>query len=509
MTAPGVDKAASPQLDVRTRLEILDNVGCGIWLFDGVDVRYVNAAMEQLTGYTRTELLQPGFFSSLLHPDSVQAVWDRGVARIRGEPVPEEYEAAIIARGGRVVHLALHARQIALPIGVCSLVSATDITPQKVAERLRGTSEAYYRTLLDAIPAHVITTNAAGEATFVNRHWTDYTGQSMARAMSRGTGLAVHREDAPAAADHWAEAMATQTGYEIDYRVRRADGVYRWQSWRIEPVRDTADGELLGWTGVGIDVDDAKRLQLELGETNRQLAIANAVKDDFLALVSHELRTPLTTISGMAELLVRRIDTLSDHDRIESLAQVQRDAERLQSVVENLLVLARLDQEGIEFEPVLAQRVAGAVLRSYTAAHPQRRLRLAAPLDAPAVLSQPTLLRLVLENLVGNAIKYSPPAAPVEVRLQPAEDHLEVSVLDRGWGIGREDRVKIFEPFYRTPEAAHSRAPGAGLGLAVARRLVELHGGTIGVRPRRDGGTVFSFTLPTVQALDADGPTGN
>jgi signal transduction histidine kinase len=321
------------------------------------------------------------------------------------------------------------------------------------------------------------------------------------RALALGTARIIHREDAAEAAALWANAKETQTGYEVDYRVRRADGVYRWQSWRIQPVH--SGSELIGWTGVGIDTDDAKRLQLELSQANEQLAVANAVKDDFLALVSHELRTPLTTIAGLAEVLVRRHDVLSEQDRRESLQQLRQDSERLQAIIENLLVLARIDQDGVELEPVLVQRIASDVLAAAKAAHPARRIRLLSEDDAAPVLSQGTLLRLILENLVGNALKYSDPGSPIDLRLQSQDGGIAVSVLDRGWGITAEDRRRVFEPFFRAPDATRSRAPGVGLGLAVSQRLVALHGGTISVRNRRGGGTAFEFWLPLL-----DDPTG-
>jgi PAS domain S-box-containing protein len=491
------------ELDVASRLEVLDNVGCGIWLFDGEDVRYVNREMAVLTGYTRDELLQPQFFSTLLHADYVEMVLERGRARLRGERVPEDYEAALIAKDGSVVHLALHARVVELPIGQASLVSAVDITAQKRAEAAQGTSEAYYRSLLDTVPAHVMTTDPHGKATYVNGYWLEYTGLSLKESLQRGTAQAVHPEDGRAANRAWRRAMREGTGYDIDYRIRHRSGTYRWQSWRIRPVfREGV--ELLGWTGVGLDVDDAKRLQIQLEQANADLIAANRVKDEFLALVSHELRTPLTTIGGLAGLLVRQHRGLAPEELQDTLVELQQDAGRLSAIVENLLALARLEHEPLEFEPVLPQRLVAEVVDSLRRANPGAKVRLMVAPGVPPIASQPTLFRLLVENLVANALKYSPAGAAVAVKVGARDGQVSIEVLDRGWGIEEGDEERIFEPFYRANPRAGT--PGLGLGLAVCKRLAELHGGSISARARAGGGSAFELLLPEMPVIEAGLP---
>ncbi len=303
----------------------------------------------------------------------------------------------------------------------------------------------------------------------------------------------IHPDDAREARRRWNKALREGIGDDIDYRIRASDGAYRWQSWRINPV--LRDGVSLGWTGVGIDTEEAKRLQIALEESNAQLEQANAVKDAFLALVSHELRTPLTTIAGLASLLVRRFDLLDDDERRTSLAQLHSDATRLAEIIENLLVLARLDKGALAMEPVLVHRLVEQVVDSIKSRHPGRTVNFEGGRTFPAVIGEPTLLRLVIENLVANAIKYSPADSSIEVRVD-ATEHLAISVSDRGWGVSDADQANVFEPFFRSAQALQSGAPGVGLGLAVCRRLIDLHGGTITFAPRPGGGSVFQFTIP-------------
>jgi PAS domain S-box-containing protein len=486
---------ASPDgLDIGTRLELLDRVGCGIWLFDGTDTRYVNNALAAMTGYTREELLAPGFFGQLIHPDYTSLVWDRGTARVRGEQVPENYEAVFLTKSGEPLWLELHAKVVELPIGTGSLVSAVDVSARKKAEEAYGESVAHHQALVDTVQAHVITTDARGRATFVNRHWLDYTGLTLEESLRRGTADVIHPEDVQAADEAWRAARRDGEGYQVDYRIRASGGEYRWQSWRIQPVR-ASGGETLGWTGVGIDIHDAKSLQLALSQANEDLLVANRFKDDFLGLVSHELRTPLTTMRGLTTHLLRRPATDIDVEGRETLAQIESDALRLQSVIENLLLMARIDSEGVEFEPVLLARLADSAVANLRRRY-DRKIEIIAPPGLPPVLGVADLLRMVIENLAENAVKYSPKAVPVTLKLSNDADRVQLSVMDRGPGIRAEDRDRIFEPFYRSREATASRVSGLGLGLTVCNRILQLHCTSLELAEREGGGACIGFSLP-------------
>lgn len=493
--------AATSEPEAFARLDLLDHVGCGVWLFDGTDTRYVNLAMEGLSGYTRHELLSPGFFATLIHPAYQEIIVERGRARIRGEAVPEQYEAALISADGRTVHLALSARIIDMPSGRGSLVSAVDITAWKAAELQRAETEARFRGVLDTVPAHVITTSPDGRPTFVNHHWLEYTGLSLEDSMATGTGPLIHPDDVRPAARAWKAAKRTATGYEIDYRIRTAGGDYRWQRWRILPVKDEA-GQLLAWTSASLDIDETKQLQVELERANEELKRVNEVKDEVLGLVSHELRTPLTTLIGNANALTRWGTTLAVADREQAVADIRHDAERLQFIIENMLVLARAGaDEAPELEPVLLNRVIGGVVRDFRARHPRRVIELDGA-DSPAtVLGNDTYVRQILINLLSNADKYSPAQEPITVTLSIGDGRVVTSVRDRGKGVPESHRDLLFDAFFRS--SSNSRqASGMGLGLTVCKRLVEEQHGAISARPAPQTGTIFEVSLPLVDTED-------
>lgn len=240
-------------------------------------------------------------------------------------------------------------------------------------------------------------------------------------------------------------------------------------------------------------------LAIENARLFEQLTAANRTKDEFLGLISHELRTPLTTIVGLSDILARRIDELTPRDRREALDQLQSDSSRLQTLIENLLVLARMESgKDFDHEPFLLQRLIPGIVALHRARHPHREVQVRVPENLPVVSGQSAWLRQVIENLLGNAEKYSPWTKPIHIEAEDKGEFVEVRVLDRGAGIAESARDDVFEAFFRTEDAAHK--PGAGLGLAVSKRLVEVHGGRIWCEPRNEGGTVFAFTLPVNQA---------
>ncbi len=222
---------------------------------------------------------------------------------------------------------------------------------------------------------------------------------------------------------------------------------------------------------------------------------ANDAKDEFLGFISHELRTPITVIHGGAHVLRTRRDTLPAEVADSILADVEREAERLSRMLENLLALARaeLDRE-VPVEPVLLQRL---IARLVAGLEPGNGCTVELRVEAspPPVAGDPDYLDHVMRNLIQNAAKYSPHGSVIEVVVAGDASGGTVTVLDRGPGVPPEDIDRIFERFFRSSRTARL-APGAGLGLAVCRRLIEGMGGTIRAELRHGDGLAVTFWLP-------------
>jgi signal transduction histidine kinase len=233
---------------------------------------------------------------------------------------------------------------------------------------------------------------------------------------------------------------------------------------------------------------------VRVAELNSQLGRALDAKDEFIAMLGHELRTPLTVIAGNAELLAA---SPSNPEADGPVEDIRREAHLLRQSIEDLLTLARLDRgDLLPTEPVLINHLLERVVDQCRRRFPGRQIEL---LRETTVVAEgvPTYLRHAMDNVIANALKYSPANSPVEVRLAKHGTHAVVEVCDRGPGISREERSAVFTPFYRSRRTSGA-AGGAGIGLTVTRRLMEAQGGEVKFMPRPGGGSIFRLTVELV-----------
>jgi len=238
-----------------------------------------------------------------------------------------------------------------------------------------------------------------------------------------------------------------------------------------------------------------------LAQVNEELRRLDELKSEFLAMVSHELRTPLTAIIGYSRLLMRQVYGPLTPKQIEQQEAIFRSAQRLTDLINDLLDVSRLEAGRIEIQPrpTDARHAAEQVISVVRVAAQAKQIRITndLPADLPPALADPTRLHQILVNLVGNAVKFTPPGGAVRVHGDVHKEQLWIAVEDTGVGIEREELARIWDPFYQVESPMHRRHGGSGLGLAIVRRLVELHGGL--VRAESDGhntGSRFIFTLP-------------
>jgi PAS domain S-box-containing protein len=266
------------------------------------------------------------------------------------------------------------------------------------------------------------------------------------------------------------------------------------ESGRTYTTADVALAEEVGQRA-GLAVENAM-LYRKSQDVQEELRRANEAKDEFLGLVSHELRTPITTIYGGAHLLRTRGATIDEESRISVLEDIEHEAERLHRIVEDLLVLARLELGGeIATEPVLLQRMVEKSVNTFKKRRPGREFLLQLDDAMAPVRASNVYLEQILRNLMSNADKYSPPETAIEIISYMQDGDAVTSVMDRGPGIALEEVDLIFERFYRSQGTA-KQAGGAGIGLTVCKRLVEAQNGRIWADPREGGGLIVSFSLP-------------
>jgi two-component system, OmpR family, sensor kinase len=257
---------------------------------------------------------------------------------------------------------------------------------------------------------------------------------------------------------------------------------------RVTPADDGTEVGVLG-----------SALNTMLGEIEEAFAARTASEERlrrFLADASHELRTPLTSIRGYAEMFDRGLRDRPE-DLAVSLHHIRNEADRMGIMVEDLLLLARLGRERplAQDQVDLVHVVTGALDAARTVA-PDRTFTLDAP-DTVTVVGDGNRLRQVVDNLLANAIKHTPPATAVDVRLTVDHEDAVLQVRDHGPGIAMADRPRIFEPFFRADSSRTRSTGGAGLGLPIVSAIVAAHGGEVRVGGAAGGGAVFRVRLPT------------
>jgi signal transduction histidine kinase len=247
---------------------------------------------------------------------------------------------------------------------------------------------------------------------------------------------------------------------------------------------------------------EADAARAALASQNDQLREVDTLKDDLISLVSHELRTPLTSIVGYLDLVVEDGESLTEEQR-SFLEVVGRNAKRLLSLVSDLLFVAQSEAGRMELERaplVLRELIENAVSAAVPTAQARSIDLTFACHDAGNVVGDDQRLAQVVDNLLSNALKFTPPGGSVAVTLRKDGNTVLVEVADTGFGISPDEQDRLFTRFFRTESAVKRAIQGTGLGLSIAKAIVEGHGGTIGVESADGKGATFRVALPSAMA---------
>ncbi len=271
--------------------------------------------------------------------------------------------------------------------------------------------------------------------------------------------------------------------------------------------RSEVASSLLGLAAVIWFATFATRLVRRIGNQNAELQLADVAKDEFLSTVSHELRTPLTSIHGFLEMLLDSSDDPLSEEQRSFVTTVQRGSVRLERLVNDLLLLAQLRVGPLDIQTVntdLVAIVSDSVTSAYAGAtHKALELTFAAPRDPILVDADTVRFGQAVDNLISNAIKFTPGGGHIEVALVHDGERATLTVSDTGMGMTEAEIERLFEPFFRTHSARTKQIQGTGLGLPIVKAIVDAHGGTIDVTSEPDTGTSFAVTLPVTQTYGA------
>jgi PAS domain S-box-containing protein len=379
-----------------------------------------------------------------------------------------------------------------------------DVTTQRAAERALRESEEHFRMLADSTPALIWMSGPERDLRFFNRSWLEFTGRSSEEEAGDGWLSGVHPDDVARVTSTFSQAAAQLRPFDLEYRLRRHDGTWRWLMQRAIPLID-AHGQFEGYISSAIDITDRRSIESE----NRRLYIeaqdANRAKDEFLGTISHELRTPLTAILGWSRLLLKGV--ADEPTRQLGLEAILRSARNQNELIDDILDVARFitGKLRVEMEVVdlvaIAREVTDAI-RPQTAA---KKITLACDFpETPIPLrGDSKRLRQVIWNLVSNALKFTPKGGSIDISIHPEREAVRLEVRDNGRGIAPDFLPRIWDRFVQGDSTTTREHGGLGLGLSLARYLTELHGGSIEAASAGvDKGAVFTVTLPRERAAE-------
>ena len=469
----------------------------------------VNQALCQIVGYTEVELLATDF-QSITHPDDLAADLSRVRRLLAGEVASYQMEKRYIHKDGRVVWILLNVSLVRDGVGQPQyfIAQIQDITLRKLAgEKLRR-SEAMMAAAerLARFGSWELDLNDP-QVNSNPLRWSD----ECYRIFGYEPGSVpvtnelffsrIPADDHEAIRHAVTRAIAERGVYSIEHRVELPGGEVRHIHEQARVVVDEATGQPVKMAGTAHDITERRQVMEELLKAKESAEAAARAKSEFLAMISHEIRTPLNPILGAAQLLLGQ--ECAPEQR-ELLQIIQNAGEHLLTLLSDILDLAKLESGGaaVSQAPCQIGELVQGVLDIKSADARRKGVALAMQLDpglAFCYLVDEPRLRQILLNLVGNAVKFTNEGS-VTVKIERLEegrerDLLRLSVRDTGIGLSAEHRQRIFEPFYQVDSSATRRYEGAGLGLSICRRLVEMMGGDISVESRLGEGATFSFAL--------------
>ncbi len=372
-----------------------------------------------------------------------------------------------------------------------------DVTDERHAQERLRISEERYRSLIESSASMVWTTDSDGELKGDQPSWTRFTGQTPSQFERYGWLDAVHPEDRGAAGAAWQNAVANNTLFSVDMRVRRKDGEWRTMAARAVPLRTS--GRIREWVGTHTDITEQKRAEEELNIAKESAEAANRAKSQFLANMSHELRTPLSAVIGYSELLEEEMEDRGDKDTLADVQKIQSNARHLLSLINDVLDLSKIEADRMttyaeEFSAAQLLQDVSNTMKGLVA-QKGNELLLEVAGDLGTMNSDQVKLRQCLFNLVSNAAKFTE-KGHITLRGSRAGDTLTFSVSDTGIGMTPEQTAKLFERFAQADASTTRKYGGTGLGLAITRAFCRLLGGDIAVRSAAGEGSTFTMNLP-------------
>lgn len=378
------------------------------------------------------------------------------------------------------------------------IASGIDVSDREASKQALKASEDELRLITEVIPQQIWTALPNGQIDYINQRWLEFTGITLQQVQDLGWESIVHPEDLERIKQTWNQAVMSGREYNMEARLRKADGSYRWFLGRARPLRNQ-EGIIIKWYGTNTDITLIKELEAQLKQQTEDLIQANRLKDEFLAIVSHELRTPLNPILGWSQLLASgRLDLDKTTQGIEI---IERNARLQAQLIDDLLDVSRILRGKLDLQvtPLNPEAIIKSALATVQLSAEAKAIQISTDFQANIgqISGDAARFQQIIWNLLSNAIKFTPEGGQVIVKLQQSGNQALIQVQDTGQGITADFLPFVFDRFRQAESATTRKFGGLGLGLAIVRHLTEIHGGTVSVTsPGENQGAIFSVKLP-------------
>jgi PAS domain S-box-containing protein len=471
---------------------------------------YVNRAYANMLGLEPQEIIGRPIVE-IMGAAAFESVRPQVEKVLQGQPV--EYSQEVPFESAGVRHLSATYRPDVASDGavVGWVASISDITDRKGTEKALRQFAAIVESTDDAI----IGMDLDGLVTSWNNAANELYGYAPEEIIGKDVSILIPPEHFQDQGQLLARIRSGERVVHYETVRMAKSGKRIYVSLTVSPIQD-ASGALIGASKIARDITERRRVEAEREELLRrehearaEAEIANRVKDEFLANLSHELRTPLNAIVGWAGML--KNTKLTPEETRRAIEIIDRNAKAQTQLIESVLDVSRIVSGKLQFDsrPVEVDKVLEAAIDSMRPAADAKHIEIRAQVSANVTLVSGDFNRLqqVIWNLLSNAVKFSPAGTAIDVQLKTAGSQLQIVVKDNGQGISAEFLPHVFERFRQADASTTKKFGGLGLGLAIVRHLVEMHGGSVKVESDGEGkGATFTVTLPTISGSPETSP---
>ena len=479
---------------------ILDNAIIGILTTNNQGlIKSFNHAAEQIFGYQEQELINKSI--KLLIPNASVSEQHTRLQNSKNSGKNRLFDIGRISSGrrkdGSVFPLDFGATAVLLRKETIITSFLRDISLQKKLENNLKSREKLFSTFVNSAPVMMWMLDANHKPMMFNDTWLSISGNSLEQELAKfWDGKNIHADDRNRVHEKYNEAIIQHQSFDMEYRILGQDGKFIWLHEIGVPYKD--NNIYQGFIGIGVDITIKKDSEMQLRNYNQDLKRSNEELEQFAYVASHDLQEPLRMVSSYTQLLARRYQDKLDDDANEFIAFAVDGANRMQTLIQDLLSFSRVGKSKQSLKPIELDEILQSVLSSLTMVIDESNAQIEIQQHLPRVLADQSQLQQLFQNLISNAIKYrcEDRVVCINVSYRKTEDLWQFSIADNGIGIGTNYFERIFVIFQRLH--GKDKYSGTGIGLAVCKRIVEGHGGTIWLDSELGSGSTFHFTLPVI-----------